>query len=146
MKDVVKEIFTAYLQKKGCRKTPERYAILEEIYSRPEHFDVEAIFVAMNKKNYRVSRATIYNTIELLLDCNLVIKHQFKNNTAQFERAYNNDRHEHLICLKCGKVEEFSDNRLDEITEYIAEKRNFSVHHRLMYVYGICKSCQAGKK
>ena len=142
----MQDLFTRYLAEKKLRKTEERYAILEEIYSRPEHFDVEAIFVAMNKKNYRVSRATIYNTIELLLDCNLVIKHQFKNNTAQFERAYNNDRHEHLICLKCGKVEEFSDNRLDEITEYIAEKRNFSVHHRLMYVYGICKSCQAGKK
>ena len=60
MKDVVKEIFTAYLQKKGCRKTPERYAILEEIYSRPEHFDVEAIFVAMNKKNYRVDRGRLF--------------------------------------------------------------------------------------
>ena len=146
MKDVVKEIFTAYLQKKGCRKTPERYAILECICSFPGHFDMCLLHQKLEEKNYRVSRATIYNTIELLLDCNLVIKHQFKNNTAQFERAYNNDRHEHLICLKCGKVEEFSDNRLDEITEYIAEKRNFSVHHRLMYVYGICKSCQAGKK
>ena len=96
----------------------------------------------MKTKNYRVSRATLYNTIELLFNCKLVIKHQFGSNMAQYEKAFNNRHHEHLICQKCGKVEEFSDARITELVESMEEKYHFTVHHHLLYVYGICKACR----
>ncbi len=138
----VRQVFTDYLEQNNQRKTSERFAILDEIYSRSDHFDADSLYAALKKKNHSISRATVYNTLELLVACELVTRHRFGNSMARYEKSYGYRQHDHLICLDCNKMMEFCDPRIHQISTRMGDLLNFEVPHHSLILYGHCKGCE----
>ena len=135
----VRGIFQTFLKNKKLRQTPERFSILEEIYLHEGHFDADELFIALKSRNSRVSRATVYNSLDLLLESKLIVKHQFGQHQAKYERAFGFMQHDHLICTDCGKLFEFCDPRIQPIQEMVGEIYGFEIKHHSLQVYGECR-------
>ncbi len=135
----VRNLFRAFLKKRNLRQTPERFMVLEEVYATNDHVDADELYLRLKQKGNRVSRATVYNTLDLLLDCDLVGRHQFGKNQAKYERAYSYWQHDHLICLDCNEVLEFCDPRIQGIQDMVAEIYQFDIKHHALHLYGHCQ-------
>ena len=145
----IKDVLKQYLQDKGFRNTPERYTILEEIYNMEHHFNVDDLYLLMMQKKYHVSKATIYNTIEIFLDAGLIRKHQFGEKTqssSSYEKSYFDKQHDHLVIYKSDsdkeieEIIEFCDPRIQGIKESIEKAFGVSIDTQSLYFYGHKKS------
>ncbi|MBQ8487230.1 MAG: transcriptional repressor [Prevotella sp.] len=142
VKTAVERILDGYLEMNNHRKTPERYAILRAVYSINGHFTLDELGEKLTKEyRFPVSRATLYNTLNLFMELRLVIRHRFQG-TTKYEACYDNDSHCHQMCTVCGKVTEV---RSPEIAQAIDELRlkRFRKDGFTLYIYGICSTCQA---
>lgn len=137
----VKGILTSYLELNKLRKTPERYAILDAVYDINGHFTLDELSDILEKENFRVSRATLYNTMKLFIELRLVIRHRFIGQT-KYEACYHNANHIHQVCTICGSVTEVDSL---EIANAIGgtKLRRFRKDGFTLYIYGICSMCQA---
>lgn len=143
---VVRTKLERYLAAHKMRRTPERFAILEKIFSSGDHFYANTLYEAMELEGYRVSRSTIYDTMQLLVDAGLVRRHQFDNQPAQYERIIpdGSKNHLHLVCSVCGRVREIKEQ---VIGAGLVGRRyaGFTPMSSVIYVYGICGRCQRRK-
>jgi len=134
----VRRIFSAFLKDRNLRQTPERFSIFEEVYATDDHFDADELYLRLKQKDVQVSRATVYNTLDLLLECDLVVRHQFGDKQAKYERAYRYWQHDHLICIDCNALFEFCDPRIQSIQEMVADIFKFDIQHHSLQMYGHC--------
>lgn len=141
--DAVEEAFTQFLNDGKYRKTPERYAILRKALEMDSHFEVDSLHLALELDGYHVSRATVYNTVELLENAGILRKNVFGQNTSTFEVARSN--HIHMVCRECGKIKEIENSHIAaEVMGLNAD--GFSPASFAITVYGICRECKdAGK-
>ena len=131
-------IFRTFLKKRGLRQTTERFAVLDRLSDCGAHVDADQLYISLKQQGRRISRATVYNTLTLLLDCQLAVRHQFGNSQAKYEPAYRYWQHDHLICLDCQAVLEFCDPRIHSIQKMVAEIYRFDITSHALNLYGHC--------
>ncbi len=132
--------FTQYMTKHHLRKTPERYAILDKVMDMNSHFFIDTLYQQLESDGYHVSRATVYNTMELLVDAGLMRRHTFGNQTAQYEKITGPANHHHLVCSRGGTVKEVNDPVLDT-TLRSRRYSSFQPAYADLYIYGVCSRC-----
>ncbi|MBL7081747.1 MAG: transcriptional repressor [Candidatus Omnitrophica bacterium] len=139
--DTIEGKFRDYLKAKGLKFTPERELILETMFSFHGHFDIEQLYDKLHKKNHLLSMATIYRTLPYLINSGL-IKEVFRcQNRPQYEKNFGLPHHDHLICVRCGRIIEFKEEEIERLQERVCKRFGFkTVEHRLG-IRGYCKNC-----
>ncbi|MDE2732013.1 MAG: transcriptional repressor [Bacteroidota bacterium] len=136
--------FREFIKERGLRQTPERFLVLDAVYEAARHLDADELFIHLKKARRSISRGTVYNTLNLLMECDLVIRHKFGQSPAKYEAAYRYWQHDHLICLDCHHVMEFCDPRIQSIQEMVGDIYRFDIKSHALHLYGHCQreDCQ----
>jgi Fur family transcriptional regulator, ferric uptake regulator len=134
------EVFRTFLKRGKNRITPERFEVLDAALEHNGHFGADDLFIQLKNLKSKVSRATVYNTLELLAQCDLLSKRNFGDNLTRFESNFKRQTHDHLICVKCGKIVEFSDDRIRQIPKEISEKFGFEMESYSFNIFARCKN------
>lgn len=140
--EIVKETLKKYLKDNKYRNTPERYEVLDVILNEEGHFDADELYVNLKKINSKVSRATVYNTLEILLECGIVSRYRFGENHSRYEKNIGKPHHEHLVCLECGEIIEFTNNQILKIQNKVCEENKFQPTSATFQIFGYCQKCQ----
>lgn len=143
--DREKTLFTAFLAGKGLKLTRQREAVVEDIFASGGHFEAEDMVERLKRKRARVSRATVYRTLELLQECRLVEKVNFGTSRSFYEHVLLGQHHDHIICTRCNVVIEFVDDRIERLQEEICAAHGIRLQSHSMRLFGECAVCRLGK-
>jgi Fur family ferric uptake transcriptional regulator len=136
------ELFRSFIKGKGLRNTPEREEIILEIFVSPDHFDVDELYLRLRNTGSRVSKASIYRNIPLIMECGLIKEVWHEDGHMHYEPVYGQTHHCHLRCLGCGKVIEFVEEDLKDMQERLAKKHDFDIVDHRLDVVGYCSECR----
>ena len=133
--------FSNYLKKKGLKFTPERRKILEAVLSLHTHFDADQLYEQLRKEGSNISQATIYRTFPLLIDSGIIKETLLCQSKKKYEHIFGHRHHDHMICISCGKIIEFREEKIEKLQRAVCKKYGFHpVEHRLG-IKGYCKEC-----
>ncbi len=142
VREMARRRFQEYLRSHRLKVTSERWDVLDEVLGSQDHFDARGIVRRIRSHGRRVSRATVYRTLDLLVDARLVSKLEFGDGEAHYEFLFGRDQHEHLVCLRCGRIIEFTSDAIGKALEAIAAQFDFGARTRSVQVYGECSRCR----
>lgn len=145
MKQQAIKIFTKYIAEKGLKSTRQRSDIIKTFLKSNGHLSVEDLHHMVQKINPRIGYATVYRTLKLLTESGLAAERRFDDGYTRYERLSPEEHHDHLICLNCGDIVEFEDQRIEELQDEVADKHGFRVVSHNLEMYGYCKECKGDK-
>ena len=130
------------LKNEGLKYTPQRTAVLEEIIKDKGHRESEEIYLALKKRGQHVSRATVYRTMDILVNNGFARKMNLGDGRARYESKVNSPHHDHLVCMDCGLIVEFMDQKIEDLQDEIAIQYEFQLKRHIHQLFGLCKKCQ----
>ena len=137
-----KELLQKYLHEKGLKSTTQRDAIIDVFFKTNTHINLEELLKRVRRKNPKVGYATVYRTMKLLTECGVAIERQFGDGQTRYEHIPDDTHHDHCICVKCGKIMEFENQKIEYLQKEIAEKMDFTVANHKLELYGFCSKCR----
>ncbi len=139
------DIFREYLKTGKNRITPERFEVLDAALEYEGHFGADDLYILMKNRKSQISRATVYKTLELLDQCGLLIKRNFGDNMTRYESSFRKQNHDHLICVNCGRIVEFSNDRLRMMPQEISDELGFDFESYSFNIFARCKNPKSCK-
>ncbi len=136
------ELFKEFIRSRGLRKTPERENIVAEIFRKREHFDVDELFLRLLDQGKKISKASIYRTLPLLVDCGLIREVNFVDGHWHYEQIYGRPHHCHLRCLSCGAIVEFEEPLMAAVETKLSNNYGYHITKHVLEVLGYCSRCQ----
>jgi Fur family ferric uptake transcriptional regulator len=137
-----RDIFRKYLERRGLKLTAERQAVFDQLFARHEHVEADEILVRLRARGKKISRATIYRTLELLVDSGIVGRVRIGEIGYRYERLRAGEHHDHLICNECGRVIEFFEPRIESLQDEVCERYGFLSISHSHQMRGICRQCR----
>ena len=143
--EIYLQAFSDYLKEKGKSLTQERVSILKAVLAKRSHFEAEEIVDELKSGENRVSRASVYRTLKLLEEIELIEAIQGLKEQTQYEPKFLKHHHDHLLCEGCGKIIEFRSDKIEGLQKAICEQKKFHSSHHILQIFGLCENCYPGK-
>ena len=141
LKTKTRSKFKDYLLTQGLKSTQQRELILEEFLRAGSHLSTEDLYLRLRKKNPRIGYATVHRTLKLFAECGIAEQRHFGDGQARYEASSQDEHHDHLICLSCGRIVEFEDARIEKLQVEVAADHGFTIERHRLELYGTCQDC-----